>query len=250
MCRKGRRNCKNIRCDGVAQTVDLDTCDSRPICKIKVTRIPRELRNQEKYCPNCRLTSRKQRNVDLARELRHERARSKKARDGQANNGAAGDSAPHTEVNPQAESSIMAESRGAVGGGFLPNSANLSSFPEEGESMSSLFSTFSNLSSSPDEDGSISSPFPHSANLSSFPEEGRCMTSPFLNSAHLLSLSQVSGSRSSTLEESGGVVDGGLPPNPATFLPYSGAVSPPLLGQDPMWYTRDAKKWQLELPDK
>lgn len=121
MCKQARSNCLNILCDGFAQTLKLIPCEKKPNCEIKVVRIPPKLRSTESYCPECRLVTKQQRKTMVLSAWRRRRREALKAKKLDAKTNGAGESA-HAGVELQPESSRMGGSRGAVGGGFFPDS--------------------------------------------------------------------------------------------------------------------------------
>lgn len=129
MCQQARQNCRITRCDGFAQTLEPILCDNRPGCEIEVIRIPKKLRSTEVHCPDCRLTTRRQRRARYMREYyRAHRRKTNRAVENSAD----------AVAEHGAESSIVAESRGAVGGGFLSDSHNLFAVSAETENVFSL----------------------------------------------------------------------------------------------------------------
>lgn len=142
MCIQPRQPCMNRLCSGFAQTLEPSPCRKRPNCTIEKIPIQQSLRSKERYCPECRLTTPQQRATNRLRESRRassetwrEKAKRVKALEGQANGAVKASS--NMKVKQIAESSMMAPSRGAVGGGFHPNSASRLSFSEESHSKSS-----------------------------------------------------------------------------------------------------------------
>ena len=109
MCKQASANCWNKYCKSFAQTLPLLPCENRPNCEIERPRVPRYLRSAEHYCPECRILTKKERRSLLQLNRRKTR------RAARATSGA--ESRAHPGVEPRAESSSMAESRGVVGNG-------------------------------------------------------------------------------------------------------------------------------------
>lgn len=111
MCKQPSANCLNRYCNGFAQTLALLPCEASPNCELKRTRIPRTLRSAERYCPECRILTREDRRELIALTWRYNRATAKRT-NGAVHNAPAG-------AEQDAESSGIAEGRGAVGDGSL-----------------------------------------------------------------------------------------------------------------------------------
>lgn len=134
MCRAVFQRCRNYACYGLTQLLELILCENRPFCEIQVIRVSRNL---NPHCLVCRATTRQEREKSMKRESTRAAAARKKAERAEMLNSQANgtkDSA-HTRVKQQAESSITANDKGTVRGGFVPNSDNLSLISDENSSM-------------------------------------------------------------------------------------------------------------------
>lgn len=116
MCRQGTARCFTHKCNGFAQTLPLIPCENRPIAKFIAPgwfTLHRDLLSKHKGASK---RERKSHMDKLSKRRKKAEAGRTKVLEGNING--TGYSAP-VEVDQNGESSRMAGSRGAVGGGFV-----------------------------------------------------------------------------------------------------------------------------------
>lgn len=150
MCKQPCTLCLNHNCKGFAQILQLVPCENIPNCEITHTRVPQNLRSTERYCPDCRGMTKKQRKNLMSKIWKQHRRKSGSAK-GQAGGAIGLEEGARPRVEQQTESSTMGASRGDVGGGFVPVFEDPFSTSEETEPpLPTLMETISYLNAEQD----------------------------------------------------------------------------------------------------
>lgn len=121
MCVQRYFPCANYKCNGVAQILELISCEDDPNCEITFDRIRGRKRSTEGFCPNCRTMTKGERKQLMARG-RSEKAKRAKLQEGKINDP---DHSARVEVEQQADPSAIGERIGASSGGILPGADNI-----------------------------------------------------------------------------------------------------------------------------